>query len=122
MRILFEYENKDIEDFSFVRSFLCELSKEEEEKVVALQFYIDSINFPSNFVYSNMGQKIEDEALFREYKTVNELITTIFENKNTIGLQRQEDSFPGAYCCRIYSEKLMASNICVVHVTEFYNI
>ena len=119
MKILYKY-NHETDGENKITTFICELSEKEEEKVISLEFYLDSMNHPSNFVYSDMEAKYNDECLFIEYKTLNNLISEFFGDYTKICTCTT--SIPGGYCCDIYSEKLMTSNLVAVHVTEYYNI
>lgn len=101
-------------------SYIVQFNEKEQKKVDSLEFYIDSLNHPQNFVYDNEEEKYNDKCLFEEYHSVSSLICDIFGTYTKI--YECHTSMPGGYCCTVYAEKALCNNLAFVHVTEYYNI
>ena len=101
-------------------TYIVQFNETEQTIIDNLEFYINSLIYPKNYVYDNDLEKEKDKELFEEYKTLNNLMKTIFINNTD--MCEIESYFPGAFCCSIDTEKASCNNLAFVHVTEYYNI
>ena len=101
-------------------SYFIQFNDKEQNKVDSLEFYLDSLENPDNFKYSDEETEYNDFCLYREYKTISNLICDIFGDYTKIS--ECSTSIPGGYCVSVYGEKVLYNNLALVHVTEYYNI
>lgn len=101
-------------------SYLVQFNEKEQEKIDSLEFYLDFLENPNNFTYSDEETKYNDFCLYHEYKTISGLICDIFADYTKIC--DCTTSIPGGYCVSVYGEKALCNNLAFVHVSEYYNI
>lgn len=119
MKILYQINGESTIDGA-TTSYVVQFDEKEQNKVDSLEFYIDSLNNPQNFVYDNEETKYHDFCLYHEYKTISNLICDIFGDYTKI--YECHTSIPGGYCVSVYGEKALYNNLAFIHVTEYYNI
>ena len=101
-------------------TFLVQFDEKEQERIESLEFYLDFLENPDNFKYSDEETEYNDFCIYHEYKTISNLICEIFGDYTKI--YECSTSIPGGYCVSVYGEKALHNNLAFVHVTEYLNI
>lgn len=101
-------------------TYVIQFNEKEQNKIDSLEFYLDSLEHPKNYTYSDEETRYNDSCLYHEYKTISGLICDIFGSYTKI--YECSTSIPGGYCVSVYGEKSLYNNLAFVHVTEYLNI
>lgn len=120
MKIIKEIDSINTTMEENTKTFVVQFDEREQEKIDSLEFYLDSLEHPKNYTYSDEETKYNDSCLYHEYKTISNLICDIFGSYTKI--YDCSTSIPGGYCVSVYGEKSLCNNLAFVHVTESLNI
>jgi hypothetical protein len=120
MKIIKEIEAINATMEERTKTFLVQFNEKEQEKIDSLEFYINFLENPDNFTYSDKEAQYSDFCIYHEYKTVSNLICDIFGNYTKIF--ECLTTMPGGYSVLVYGEKALFNNLAFVHVTESLNI
>ena len=120
MKIINKINPVDVTMEEKTTTFLVQFNEKEQEKILSLEFYLDFLENPDNFKYSDAETEYNDFCLYQEYKTISNLICDIFGSYTKI--YNCSTTIPGGYCVSVYGEKALYNNLAFVHVTESLNI
>lgn len=120
MKIIKEIESLNTTMEENTTTYIVQFNDKEQEKINSLEFYIDFLEHPKNFQYSDEETEYNDFCLYHEYKTISNLICDIFGDYTKI--YECSTTIPGSYCVSVYGEKSLCNNLAFVHVTEYLNI
>lgn len=120
MKILKEIDAIEVTMEERTKTFIVQFNEKEQERIFSLEFYLNFLENPDNYKYSDKETEYNDFCLYQEYKTISNLICDIFGSYTKI--YDCSTSIPGGYCVNVYGEKALYNNLAFVHVTESLNI
>ena len=120
MKIIQKIDAVDVTMEEKTTTFIVQFNEKEQEKIFSLEFYLDFLENPDNFKYSDAEVEYNDLCFYLEYKTISNLICDIFGSYTKI--YNCSTTIPGGYCVNVYGEKALYNNLAFVHVTESLNI